>query len=113
MDARRECRQVLRIRVRNPQGSQHRSFGMMEDHDLVRAVSFGAARTGSGRVVLDPGRPGGDLTMNSRRGGRRAVPEGRHCKQRLGKGPARPQCAATPLNARQTGIKRRGTCTGF
>ena len=47
---------------------------MMEDHNLVRAVSFGAARTGSGRVVLDPGRPGDDLTMNSRRGGRRARP---------------------------------------
>jgi hypothetical protein len=64
MDARRECRQVLGIRVRNPQGSQHRSFGMMEDRDLVRTVSFCAARTGCGRgrPEADPGQPGDDLT---------------------------------------------------
>ena len=40
---------------RNPQGSQHRSFGMMKDRNLVGTVSFGAARTGCGRGRPRPG----------------------------------------------------------
>jgi hypothetical protein len=50
---------------RNPQGSHHRSFGMMEDRYLVRTVSFSAARTGCGGVVLDPGQP--DYELQARR----------------------------------------------
>ena len=69
MDARRECRQVLGIRVRNPHGSQHHSFGMMEDRNLVRTVSFGAARTGCGRGRPRPGSAWGrpDYELQARR----------------------------------------------
>jgi hypothetical protein len=111
-DARRECRQHSRPNW-NPRGSQHRSFEMMKGRNLAGKVSFDAARTRCGRGRPRPGVASGRPVRGSGRGGRRARPGGRHCEQRLGKGPARPPGPAAPLNAHQTGIKRRGTCTGF
>jgi hypothetical protein len=53
-------------------------------------------------VDLDLGRPEDDLSAATGCGGRRARPEGRHCGQRLGKGPTRPPGPVTSQDAHQT-----------
>ena len=54
-----------------------------------------------GGVVLDLRCPEDDLPLAAGCGGRRARPGGRHCEQRLGKGPARPPGPATSWDAHQ------------
>ena len=59
--------------------------------------SFDAACTRCERGRLRPGLASGRPARGSRSGGRRVRPGGRHCEQRLGKGPARPPGPAAPL----------------
>ena len=82
---------------------------MASDAQQVSATPrFARAGGDAIEVVLDPGRPKDDLSAGSGCGGRRARPEGRHCGQRLGKGPVRPPGPATPQNAHQEASSAAG-----
>ena len=63
----------------------------------VRGLVGGLDPASWGEVVLAAGRPEDDRPGGC--GGRRARPGGRHCEQRLGKGPVRPPGPATSQDA--------------
>ncbi len=80
---------------------RHASFGIHEGRNLNGTVRSERPVPGAGGVVLDLGRPEVDLGADSGSGGRRVRPGGRHCEQRLGKGPARPPGPTAPEDAHQ------------
>jgi hypothetical protein len=72
-------------------GRRHGAFGIIKTATKRRRSPT--------RPQTDLGRPEDDLAVSGS-GGRGARPGGRHCEQRLGKGPARPPGPATSQNAR-------------
>jgi len=57
-------------------------------------------------LTSTPGRP----ADHKAGGGRRVRPGGRHCEQRLGKGPVGHLAAQRPATPSRGGIKRRAAC---
>ena len=80
---------------------------------LCRAFSLAREVTRLGFDLHHPGSDDDGVLAGSSRGGRRARPGGRHCKQRLGKGPARPPSPTTPQNAHQRRHQAPSSLHGF